>query len=116
MMEQNFNKIKKTVFILLAVFFVVAVTAASASACASDGSEEKTKEKPANVVDPKQAQEAAKKIAQEKLGNKLLDMVENNWFGNGGYSDNGWGDDSDNGWRGDSDNGWSDDDWFNGGW
>jgi len=102
MIEQNFNKIKKTVFILLAVFFVVTVTAASASACASDGSEEKTKEKPANVVDPKQA--------QEKLGNKLLDMVENNWFGNGngGYSDNGWGDDSDNGW--------SDDDWFSGGW
>jgi opacity protein-like surface antigen len=102
MIEQSFNKIKKTVFILLAVFFVVAVTAASASACASNDNKEETKEKPANVVDPKQA--------QEKLGNKLLDMVENNWFGNGngGYSDNGWG--------GDSDNSWSDDDWFNGGW
>jgi len=110
MIEQNFNKIKKTVFILLTVFFVVAVTAASASACASNDNKEETKEKPANVVDPKQA--------QEKLGNKLLDMVENNWFGNGkgSNSDNGWRGNSDNGWRGDSDNGWSDNDWFSGGW
>ena len=112
MIEQNFNKIKKTVFILLAVFFVVTVTAASASACTSKDTKdtkdtkEKAKEQPATVVDPKQSQKAA----QEELGNKLLDMVENNWFGNGngGYSDNGWG--------GDSDNGWSDDDWFSDDW
>lgn len=98
MIGQNFNKIKKTVFILLAVFFVVTVTAASASACTSKDTKEKAKEQPATVVDPKQDQ----KVAQEELGNKLLDMVENNWFGNGngGYSDNGW----------------SDDDWFSDDW
>jgi len=121
MREQNFSKIKKTAFILLGVFFVVAVTAASASACASSDHKEKIiKVEPAKVVDPKAAQEAAQKAAQaaaqEKLGNQLLDMVQNDWFGNGGGSDsdNGWEGDSDNSWGGDSDNGWegaSDNSW-----
>lgn len=107
MRKQNFNKIKNVLFILLTVFFVVSVTAASASACVSKDHKEKPikeksvkekpiKEKPAQVVD--------QKAAQEQLGNKLLDMIENNWFGNGGesYSDNGEEGDFDNGWFGDN--------------
>lgn len=112
MRERNFNKIKKTVFILLSVFFVVTVITASASACTSKVKDDKcksspkekvVKEKPAKVVDQKAVKEAAQKAAQEKLGTKLLDFVENNWFGNGlgGNCDNGWGGDCNNGWFGD---------------
>jgi hypothetical protein len=112
MREKNSNKIKKTVLILLAVFFVIAVTAASASACTSKVKDDKcksshkekvakekpvAKETPAPVVD--------QKAAQEKLGNQLLDMVENNWFGSGSGSND------DGGWGGDLGDGWSGDDW-----
>jgi hypothetical protein len=89
MREQNFNKIKKAAFILLAVFFVVVVTAAASSACTSKVSDKKCKtfkEKPIKeTVKPvKEAPKVVeKKAAQELLGNKLLDIGENNWFGNG---------------------------------
>lgn len=112
MRKQNFNKIKNAVFILLAVFFVISVTAASASACVSSDHKEKpikeksVKEKPIKEkpIKEKPAQVVDQKAAQEQLGNKLLDMIENNWFGNGGesYSDNGEGGDFDNGWFGDN--------------
>ncbi|WP_292387567.1 hypothetical protein [Methanosarcina sp. UBA5] len=131
MREQRFNKIKKIVFILLAVFLVISLTAASASAWYSKTSDGKckevakekvvkeAKEKPVKeVVKEKAAKKVAKekvvkkavrervfdrKLGNEKLGNELLDMVENNWFGSGrgGNCDNGWGGDCDNGWFGD---------------
>ncbi|HWQ47629.1 MAG TPA: hypothetical protein VN414_01540 [Methanosarcina sp.] len=133
MREQKFNKIKKTVFILLAVFLVISLTAASASAWyskTSDGKckevakekavKEVTKEKPVKEVIKEKAvkkvakEKAVKKIAkekvvdqkavtQEKSGNKLLDFVENNWFGSGQGSnlDEGWGSNLDDGWFGD---------------
>ncbi|MGB9941196.1 hypothetical protein [Methanosarcina sp.] len=108
MREQSFNKIKKTVFILLAVFLVVSLTAASASACDSKTSNDKcksslnekvakekvvkevAKEKVAKekvvkeVAKEKKAKEkVVKEVAKEKVGNELSDVVENDWFDSG---------------------------------
>jgi hypothetical protein len=111
----TFDKIKKTLTILLAVFLVVTLTAASASACAS-----KTAKSPVNKVVG--APDASGLTEEQKtaLGNQLLDMADNNWFGNGigngcnscnnnGLFDNGFDNGCDNG----CDNGLGND-WF--GW
>jgi hypothetical protein len=81
MREQTVKKIKKTVFVLLAVFFVVAVTAASASACTckeKSTCKEKTtcKEKPV-----KEIAKPVKQVAEVKADAGLLDFVGNNCFG-----------------------------------
>src|SRR5574344_262914 len=105
MREQRYNKIKKTVFILLAVFLVLSLTAASASAwysktsdgkCKEVAKEKGVKEKVAKEKPVKEAvkEKAVKKAARErvfdrkvvdndKVGTKLLDFVENSWFGTG---------------------------------
>jgi hypothetical protein len=108
MREQNFNKIKKTVFILLAVFLVISLTTTSASAWyskTSDGKcKEVAKEKVAKVEIVKEiakpVQEVAKVkvvkgVAEERLGSGLLDCAENNWFVTGWVT--GWIRDCDNG-------------------
>lgn len=80
MREQRFNKIKKTVFILLAVFLVVSLTAASASAWYSKTSDgkckvvakeevKKAKEKPVKEV---VKEKAAKKVLKEKAVEKVV--------------------------------------------
>jgi hypothetical protein len=80
MREQRFNKIKKTVFILLAVFLVVSLTAASASAWYSKTSDgkckvvakeevKKAKEKPVKEV---VKEKAAKKVVKEKAAKKVV--------------------------------------------
>jgi len=104
MREQSFNKMKKTVFILLAVFLVVSLTAASASACDSKAGADKckvakekvakeagadkckvAKEKVAKekVVKEVAKEKVVKEVAKEKVGNELLDVVENDWFDGG---------------------------------
>jgi hypothetical protein len=92
MKKQNSNKIKKTIVILLAVCFVVAMTAASASACTSKDKDGKCtsshKEKVCKKI-AKPVKETAKvkvvdqKPVSKKIGNNLLDFVDNNWWGNG---------------------------------
>lgn len=92
MRKQNSNKIKKTIVILLAVFFVVAMTAASATACTSKDKDGKCtsshKEKVCNKI-AKPIKETAKpkvvdqKPVSKKTGNNLLDFFDNNWFGSG---------------------------------
>jgi hypothetical protein len=80
MREQKFNKIKKTVFILLAVFLVVSLTAASASAWyskTSDGkckvvAKEEVKEAKEKPVKEVVKEKAAKKIVKEKAAKKVV--------------------------------------------
>jgi len=78
MREQRYNKIKKTVFILLAVFLVLSLTAASASAwysktsdgkCKEVSKEKGVKEKVAKEKPVKEAvkEKAVKKVAKEKV-------------------------------------------------
>jgi hypothetical protein len=112
MRKQIFDKIKKTLTILLAVFFVVTLTAASASACASKVANNNLANKVVGNTDAS----GLTKDQKTALGNQLLDMADNNWFGNGlgngcnNGCDNGWG----NGWFGNNwgnscdscDNGW----------
>ena len=80
MREQRFNKIKKIVFILLAVFLVVSLTAASASAWYSKTSEGKykvvgeeevkgAKEKPVKEV---VKEKPVKKVVKEKAAKKVV--------------------------------------------
>lgn len=97
MREQNSNKIKKAIVILLAVFFLVAMTAASASACTSkdkDGKctsshkEKITKEKVCKKIATPVKEIAkptvvAQKPVSKKIGNNLLDFFDNNWCGSG---------------------------------
>lgn len=111
MRQQKFNKIKKTVFIFFAVFLVVSLTAASASAWYSKTSDDKcksslkekvvkevAKEKPVKEVARERVirgavkEKVVKVVAKERLGNEFLYFVENNWFdiGRGSYCDNGW--------------------------
>jgi len=99
--EQRFSKIKKTVFILLAVFLVISLTAASASAWYSKTSNDKCKsnlhEKVAKekVVKEKVVKEVAKEkvvkaVAKEKVVKEVAKekvvFAENDWFG-GGWRD-----------------------------
>ncbi|PAV12007.1 hypothetical protein ASJ81_08195 [Methanosarcina spelaei] len=80
MREQRFNKIKKTVFILLAVFLVVSLTAASASAWyskTSDGkckvvAKEEVKEAKEKPVKEVVKEKAAKKVVKEKAAKKVV--------------------------------------------
>jgi hypothetical protein len=99
MRKQTFDKIKKTLAILLAVFFVITFTAASASACASKVADNNLANK---VVNPDGS--GLTEAQKTALGNQLLDMVDNNWFGNGNGNGNGngFGNGFDNGF----DNGW----------
>ncbi len=105
MRKQTFDKIKKTLAILLAVFLVVSFTAASASACSTKNVKNKlASAKGDNKLTEKQKTE---------LGNRLLDFADKNMFGNlrGGKGcnkgcDNDWGndwlgDDWNNDWLGD---------------
>jgi hypothetical protein len=76
--EQRFSKIKKTVIILLAVFLVISLTAASASAWYSKTSSDKCKsnlhEKVAKekIVKEKVTKEkVVKKVAKEKVVKKV---------------------------------------------
>lgn len=118
MRKQTFGKIKKTLVILLAVFFVVTAMAASASACTSKAAATAA---PNKAVDANGLTEAQKTA----LGDQLLNWADNNWFGGNGAGNgcnscnNGLG----NGWFGDNwgngcnscDNGGND--WFgNGFW
>jgi hypothetical protein len=110
--EQRFSKIKKTVIILLAVFLVISLTAASASAWYSKTSSDKcksnlhekvakekivkekvTKEKVVKkvakekVVKKVAKEKVVKEVAREKVDNKVLDFAENNWLGGGWRGD-----------------------------
>ena len=62
--EQRFSKIKKTVIILLAVFLVISLTAASASAWYSKTSSDKCKSNLHEKV-------AKEKVAKEKVGKEV---------------------------------------------
>ncbi len=74
MRKQTFDKIKKTLAILLAVFIVVSFTAASASACSTKNVKNKlASDKGDNKLTEKQKTE---------LGNRLLDFADKNMFGN----------------------------------
>ena len=104
MRKQTFDKIKKTLAILLAVCFLASVTAASVSAasakdvksdlkknvvsknagCAKNAKSELKKK----VVGNKDCSELTEKQKTEE-GNKLLDYVDNNWFRTGAV--NNWG-------------------------
>ena len=70
MREQRFNKIKKIVFILLAVFLVVSLTAASASAWYSKTSEGKYK-----VVGEEEVKGAKEKPVKEVVKEKPVEEV-----------------------------------------
>ena len=80
MREQRFNKIKNTVFILLAVFLVISLTAASASAWyskTSDGkckvvAKEEVKEAKEKPVKEVVKEKAAKKVVKEKVAKKVV--------------------------------------------
>ncbi|HII91762.1 MAG TPA: hypothetical protein HA262_06225, partial [Methanosarcina sp.] len=65
MREQRFNKIKNTVFILFAVFLVISLTAASASAWYSKTSDGKCK-----VVAKEEVKEAKEKPVKEVVKEK----------------------------------------------
>ena len=86
MRKQTFDRINKTLAILLAVFFVITFTAASASACAA----KVANNFPNKVVNPDD--NGLTEAQKTALGNQLLDMFDN---GNG----NGW-DGYNNGWNG----------------
>jgi hypothetical protein len=107
MRKQTFDKIKKTLAILLAVFLVVSLTAASASACSTKNAKNKlASDKGDNKLTEKQKTE---------LGNRLLDFADKNMFGNlrgGNDWNNDWlGDDWNNDWLGDDwNNDWLGDD------
>jgi hypothetical protein len=94
---------------MLAVFLVVTLTAASASACSSKNANPK-------VTDDKKLQEDY----YNELGNRLLDSIDNNGFDNGlfdnGLFDNGLFDNGmfDNGCDNGCDDGLLGDDWDNG--
>jgi hypothetical protein len=102
MRKQTFDRIKKTLAILLAVFFVVTTMAASVNACTSKAANANLPNKvvsnlPNNAVDANGLTEDQ----QTALGNKLLDMFDN---GQNGYN-NGWNS-YNNGWNG-YNNGWN---------
>ena len=92
MRKQTFDRVKKTLGILLAVFLVVTLTAASASACSTK-----------NVKNKLASDIGDKKLAENQnteLGNRLLDLADNNMFGNGwgnNWDDNGCDSGCDNG-------------------
>ena len=102
MRKQTFDRIKKTLGILLAVFLVVTLTAASASACstknvknklASDIGDNKLAENQKNVKNNLASDIGDNKLTEKQnteLGNRLLDFADNNMFGNG------WGNNWDN--------------------
>ena len=72
--EKKFSKIKKTVIILLAVFLVISLTAASASAWYSKTSNEKCKSTPhEKIAKEKVAKEKCvkEKVAKEKVVKKV---------------------------------------------
>jgi hypothetical protein len=92
MRKQTFDRIKKTIGILLVASLVVTLTVASASACAS----KVANNLPNKVVNPDGS--GLTEAQKTALGNQLLDMFDN---GNG----NGW-DGYNNGWNG-YDNGWN---------
>lgn len=97
--EQRFSKIKKTVIILLAVFLVISLTAASANAwysktssdkCKSNLHEKVAKEKVAKekVVKKVAKEKVVKEVAREKVDNRVFDnrvsySAANNCFGCG---------------------------------
>ena len=107
--EKRFSKIKKTVIVLLAVFLVISLTAASASAWYSKTSNEKCKSTPhekiakekvakEKCVKEKVAKEkvvkkvakekvVVKEVVKEKVENKVLGFAENKWFGGGWKGD-----------------------------
>lgn len=117
--EKKFSKIKKTVIILLAVFLVISLTAASASAWYSKTSNEKCKSTPhekiakekvakEKCVKEKVAKEkcAKEKVAKEKVVKKVAkekvvvkeavkEKVENKVLG---FAENEW---FGGGWKGD---------------
>ena len=82
--KQTFDRIRKTVAILLAVCFLVSLTAASASAC---------KDK---VVAAAPVAAAVADDANDRLGEELLDSFDD-WAGNNWDGDDWGGDD----WGGD---------------
>ena len=112
MRKQTFDRINKTLAILLAVFFVITFTAASASACAA----KVANNFPNKVVNPDDS--GLTEAQKTALGNQLLDMFDNG-NGNGwdGYNNglNGYN----NGWNGYNNglngynNGWNG---YNNGW
>jgi hypothetical protein len=77
--KQTFDKIKKTLAILLAVFFVITLTAASASACGTKKAEIAPVTQPASVDANGMTEEQ-----KTKLGKQLLDYADKNMFGNAG--------------------------------
>jgi hypothetical protein len=95
MREQSFNKIRKTVFILLAVFLVISLTTTSASAWYSKTSEGKCKEvaKPVKEV-VKPVKEVVTPVREVTKVNVVLGIVQGcccdtGWFG--GCWNNCWG-------------------------
>ena len=66
--EQRFSKVKKTVIILLAVFLVISLTAASASAWYSKTSSDKCK---SNLHEKVVKEKVGKEVAKEKVGKEV---------------------------------------------
>lgn len=72
MREQRFNKIKNVVFILLAVFLVISLTAASASAWYSKTSDGKCKEISKEKVVKEAKEKPTKEVVKERAAKKVV--------------------------------------------
>ncbi len=78
MREHDFNKIKKTLFILLAVFLVISLTTTSASAWYSKTSDGKCKE----VAKEKVVKEVVKeKVVIKEVAKPVTEAAKIDWFG-----------------------------------
>ena len=107
MRKQTFDKIKKTLAVLLAVFLVVTLTAVSVSAASTKDAKDNLKKE----VIIKSDGSGLTKEQETELGNRLLDLADNNLLGNGLVNDryNNW-------WDNDRRNNWWDNDRCNNGW
>jgi hypothetical protein len=105
MRKQTFTKIKKTLVLLLAVFFVITFMAASASACTTKVADNIPVNTPVvnPVTNPVTDANGLTEAQKTALGDQLLDWADNNWFGKGNGNSCG----CDNG-----DDDWFDNDWF----
>lgn len=103
MRKQTFDKIKKILAVLLAVFLVVTLTAVSVSAAGTKDAKDNIKKE----VVIKSDGSGLTKEQETELGNRLLDLADNNLIGWG----NGLGNDRcNNWWDNDRSNNW----WDNG--
>jgi hypothetical protein len=77
--KQTLDKIIKTLAILLTVFFVITITAASASACGTKKAVASPETQPAADSGCGMTEDQ-----KTKLGEQLLDYADNNMFGQSG--------------------------------